>query len=105
MADVRVGQKDSVGKTSEPRDLTLEVGRGVDQEPFSGGAVDQAERGDGLSLRRVAARFDTELLAASEVGHAPVLRDPEDDGLDAGRDPGGSRERLKTGRGGPEPMH
>ncbi|HEV8231052.1 MAG TPA: hypothetical protein VGQ75_01785, partial [Thermoanaerobaculia bacterium] len=40
------------------------------------------ERSDQPTLRGITARSDAQLLAAAQMRHAAILRDPEDDGLD-----------------------
>jgi hypothetical protein len=99
MTDVRVSQQDRVGKAAQPVDLLGEVGRRIHDEPASGGAIDQTERRDELPLRRIAARGCAKGLAAAEVRHASVLRDPEDDRLDVSSTVIPSEARALRGSG------
>ena len=95
MADVSVSQQDPVGNSAEGLHLVAEVRRGVDEEALPGGRVEQAERGHADAPRGVPPRLGAERLVAAGVRNAPVLRDPEDDGLGAGGGPGGSQKRQE----------
>lgn len=83
VSDVGMGQENAVGRTPEPVHLCGEVGCCVHEEALARGRVDQAERCDEDALGRRAPRLDAEGLAAARVGHAAVLGDAEDHGLEA----------------------
>ena len=85
VADVRMREQDAVRTAAETLDLVGEVRCGVDEKSTARGRVDEAEGRDAPPLGRVGAGLDAERLAASGVGHAPILRDPQDDGVRAGR--------------------
>jgi len=83
VADVRMREQDAVRTAAEALDLVGEVGCGVDEESTARGRVDEAQGRDAPPFGRVGAGLDAERLAASGVGDAPVLRDPQDDGVRA----------------------
>ena len=60
-------------------DLRRDVRGGVDQVPAI--AVHEAERGHPLPPSGVAPRRGAKRLRAPDVRHAPVLRDPQHDGV------------------------
>ena len=95
--DVRMGEEDPVREAAERFDLGREVGRRVDDESAPRPAVDEAERSNAASRRRVLPGPDAERLAAAEVGHAAVLGDAEYDRFDARRGRGGAREGRRQG--------
>ncbi len=99
MADVRVGQQDSVRAATESLDLLGEVGSRVDEKALAGGRVEKAERRDVEPLCRIAPGLDAERLSAPRMGNAAVLRDSQDDGLRrAGlRRPGFGARTLQDG--------
>jgi vacuolar-type H+-ATPase subunit H len=89
--DVGVCQKNGVGCAAQSIDLDSKIGRRVDQESLARRGVDQAERGHAAPLRRIAPGPSAQLLRAAEMGHAPVLRNAQNDGLDGGRGKLGGR--------------
>ncbi len=81
MADVGMREKDPVRKAAERLHLVAEVRSRVDEEPFPGGRIEEAERGDADAPRGIPTRLRAERLMTAGVRNAPVLRDSENDGL------------------------